>query len=145
MMTRRKLTLALGATLTSVASEKKTDGRIRFCRVPNGGFQPQVALDDKDVLHLVYYTGDAHHGDLFYAHSKDGGASFSSALRVNERGSAIAAGTIRGAQLALGTKGRLHIAWNGSSDIGPPNPDSGKQGAPMLYTRSNDAGNAFEP
>ena len=89
MMTRRKLTLALGATLTSFASEKKTYGRIRFCRVPNGGLQPQVALDDKGGLHLVYYSGDAHHGDLFYARSKDGGASFSSALRVNESGTAI--------------------------------------------------------
>jgi len=145
MMTRRKLTLALGATLTSVASEKKTDGRIRFCRVPNGGFQPQLALDDKDVLHLVYYTGDAHHGDLFYARSKDGGASFSSALRVNEGGTAIAAGTIRGAQLALGEGSRVHVAWNGSNDAGPLNPDSGKPGAPMFYTRLNDAGDRFEP
>jgi hypothetical protein len=131
--------------LASFGSEKETLTRVRCYRVPHGGIQPQVALDDRGILHLIYYAGDAHHGDLFYARSRDGGASFSSALPVNERGSAIAVGTIRGAQLALGTAGRVHVAWNGSSDIGPLNPDSGKPGTPMLYTRLNDAGNTFEP
>src|SRR5215813_11054681 len=99
MMTRRQALLAAGATL-GFAAEKDAHNRIRVCRMPNGGIQPQVAIDDKGTLHLVYYTGDAHHGDLFYARSKDGGASFSPAVRVNRGGSAIAAGTIRGAQLA---------------------------------------------
>src|SRR5579885_1906269 len=144
MMTRRKAVLALGAAFTGLAAEKDAD-RIRFCRVPNGGIQPQVALDDSGTLHLVYYAGDTHHGDIFYARSKNGGASFSPALRVNAGGSAIAAGTIRGAQFALGKTGRVHVAWNGSTDAGPLNPDSGKPGAPMLYTRINDAGDAFEP
>ena len=70
MMTRRQAVLGLGATLTSFAAGKDTQGRIRFYRVPNGGIQPQAALDDKGTLHLVYYTGDARHGDLFYARSK---------------------------------------------------------------------------
>jgi len=145
MMTRRQVMVGLGATLTSFAAGKDTQGRIRFYRVPNAGIQPQVALDNKGALHIVYYTGDARHGDLFYARSRDSGASFSSALPVNEGGSAIAVGTIRGAQLTVGKAGRVHIAWNGSNDAGPLNPDSGKPGAPMLYTRLNDAGDAFEP
>jgi hypothetical protein len=29
-------------------------------------------------------------------------------------GSAIATGTVRGAQIAVGAKGRVHVAWNGS-------------------------------
>jgi hypothetical protein len=66
MMTRRQALLAVGATL-SFAADTDTHDRIRFYRVPNGGIQPQVAIDDKGMLHLVYYTGDAHHGDLFYA------------------------------------------------------------------------------
>jgi len=144
MMTRRKAVLALGAAFTGLAAEKDAD-RIRFCRVPNGGIQPQVALDDSGTLHLVYYSGDTHHGDIFYARSKNGGASFSPALRVNAGGSAIAAGTIRGAQFALGKSGRVHVAWNGSTHTGPVNPDSGTPGAPMLYTRLNDAGDEFEP
>jgi hypothetical protein len=146
MMTRREAALALGASLTGFGAEKDAQGRVRIYRVSNGGIQPQVALDGRGTLHLVYYTGDARHGNLLYARSKDGGASFSSALAVNEGGgSAIAAGTIRGAQLALGKAGRVHVAWNGSSDAGPLNLDSGKPGAPMLYTRLNDAGQAFEP
>jgi hypothetical protein len=143
-MTRREAALALGAAFTLRASEKAIK-RIRFYRLPNGGIQPQAALDDKGTLHLVYYTGEARHGDLFYARSKDSGASFSPALAVNQPGSAIAAGSIRGAQLALGRAGRVHVAWNGANDTGPLNADSGKPGAPMLYTRLNDAGNAFEP
>src|SRR5436309_70605 len=144
-MTRREVTLACAAAVTGFAAERETTGRIRFGRVPNGGIQPQVAVDERGTLHLVYYTGDAHHGDLSYVRSKDGGMSFSPALPVNQVGSAIAAGTIRGAQLALGKAGRVHVAWNGSNNAGPVNPDSGKPGAPMLYSRLNDAGNAFEP
>ena len=145
MMTRRQATLACAAAITGFAAGKDSEGRVQFCRVPAGGIQPQTVLDDAGALHLVYYAGDAHHGDLFYTRSKDGGTSFSPALPVNQGGSAIAAGTIRGAQLALGKGGRVHVAWNGSNDQGTLNPDSGKRGAPMLYARLNDAGNAFEP
>jgi hypothetical protein len=144
MMTRRQALLAVGATL-GFGADKDTQGRIRFYRIPNGGIQPQVALDEKGTLHLVYYTGDAHQGDLYYVRSQDGGASFSSALLVNQGRTAIAAGTIRGAQLALGKDGRVHVAWNGSNNGGPLNPDSGKPGAPMLYSRLNDGGDVFEP
>jgi hypothetical protein len=102
MLSRRQAALAFGASLTSFAEKQDSQSGIRIYRVPSGGIQPQVAVDDMGTLHLVYYTGDAHHGDLFYARSRDAGSSFSSPLRVNERGSAIAAGTTRGAQLALG-------------------------------------------
>ena len=104
MLSRRQAALVFGAALTSFAEQQDSQRRLRMYRVPNGGIQPQVAVDDIGTLHLVYYTGDAHHGDLFYARSNDGGASFSSPVRVNEGGSAIAAGTIRGAQLALGKR-----------------------------------------
>jgi hypothetical protein len=151
IMTRRQALLLFSAALTSSAAES-TDGsgdRVRLLRAPEGGLQPQVTVDDQGILHLVYYTGEAHQGNLYYARSLDGGASFSSAIRVNSQpGSAIAAGTIRGAQIAVGGAGRVHVAWNGSARAepnGPLNPDSGKPGAPMLYSRLNDRGNAFEP
>jgi len=65
-------------------------------------------------------------------------------LRVNSQpSSAVAMGTIRGAHLAIGRKGRVHVAWNGSMKTArPKNPT---MGSPMLYSRLNDAGTAFEP
>jgi len=127
--------------------------KIKLIRVPNGGIQPQVALDDRGTVHLIYYTGDSKAGDIYYVTSSDGGNTFSAPLRVNSvPESAIAAGTIRGAQLALGKAGQVHVAWNGSSKAtpkGPLNPeqaaDSPFNGTPMLYSRLDDAGSAFEP
>src|SRR5215471_8698178 len=145
MMTRRQATLACAAALSGFASDESNQGNVRFCRVPASGIQPQAAIDSQGTLHIVYYTGDPYHGDLFYARSEDGGTSFPPPLPVNQGSSAIAAGTIRGAQLALGKGGRVHVAWNGSNNNGPINPDSGKPGAPLLYTRLNDSGTAFEP
>lgn len=150
-MTRRQAVMACAAALNGFAADTRTGHRerVRIRRVPAGGWQPQAAIDDSGTLHLLYYAGDARAGDVFYAASADGGATFSSPLRVNSQpGSAIAAGTIRGAQLALGRAGRVHAAWNGSAQAkpaGPVNPDSGKPGAPMLYARLNDTGTAFEP
>jgi hypothetical protein len=118
-------------------------------RVPNGGIQPQAVVDRSGTIHLLYYSGDHTAGDLFYVKSKDSGATWSEPLRVNsEPGTAIAAGTIRGGQIAIGRNGRIHVAWNGSSKAqpaGPLNPESGKRGEPMLYSRLNNAGTAFEP
>ncbi|HUS07663.1 MAG TPA: hypothetical protein VMZ52_15260 [Bryobacteraceae bacterium] len=150
MMTRRQAALACTAALTGWAAENKTaaDDRVHLLRVPGGGLQPQVAVDERGTLHLVYYEGDAHKGNLLYVRSKDHGSTFSTALPVNSQpGTAIAAGTIRGAQLAVGKTGQVHVAWNGSNEAdpkGPVNPDSGKPGAPMLYSRLDDAGKAFE-
>ena len=150
MITRRKAVLACAAASTRFVAKIAAGSRetVRVSRVPGGGLQPQVAIDGQGTLHLIYYAGDPQQGDLFYLKSTDGGTTFSRAIRVNSQpGSAIAVGTIRGAQLAVGKDRRVHVAWNGSSDAtpaGPLNPDSGKLGMPMLYARLNDAGIAFE-
>ena len=92
MMTRRHATLACAAALTSFAAENEKSKRVRLNRLPESAIQPQVAVDEHGTLHLVYYSGDAHHGDVFYARSKDSGATLSSPVRVNSQpGSAIAA------------------------------------------------------
>jgi hypothetical protein len=127
--------------------------KVSLARVPDGGLQPQVAVDSQGVVHLVYYKGEAKQGDLYYVRSSDSGVSFSAPLRVNSQPeSAVAGGTIRGAQLALGAGQRVHVAWNGSGAAlpkGPRNPeqpaDSPYNGLPMLYTRISDEATAFEP
>jgi hypothetical protein len=142
-MLRRQLVVSVVCVLSVCTSAAEIDParKVSLARVPNAGIQPQVAIDASGMLHMVYYKGDPGHGDLFYVRSRDGGATFSAPLRVNSQpGSAIAAGNIRGAHIALGKGTRVHVAWNGSQSL------TGKMGRePMLYTRLNDSGTAFEP
>jgi hypothetical protein len=117
--------------------------RVALLKTPDAGIQPQALVDAKGVLHLIYYKGDPGAGDLFYVKRLPGKAEFSPPIRINSQpGSAIAAGTIRGGQLALGKDGRVHVVWNGSNKAEPKNP---AKGTPMLYARLNDTGTAFEP
>lgn len=110
-------------------------------RVPNSGIQPQLAVDEKGIVHLIYFGGEPKTGDVFYVRSDDSN-HFGKPIRVNsEPGSAIAIGNIRGAHLAVGKDGRVHVAWMGSDKAKP----RGKSdSSPMLYARLNDAGTAFE-
>src|SRR5579872_590450 len=125
------------------AAEIDRAHKVTLARVPSGGIQPQVAMDTDGGLHVIYYKGDPSSGDIYYVRSRDGGSTFSAPIRVNSQsGSAIAAGNIRGAHLALGKNGRVHVAWNGSHSL-TPGAKYGKE--PMLYTRLNDAGTGFEP
>src|ERR1041385_3426952 len=81
-------------------------------KTPNGGIQPQVAVDAKGTVHLLYFTGDARNGNLMYVRRDAGQKSFTAPIRVNsQEGSAIGVGTIRGGQIAVGKDGRVHIAW----------------------------------
>ena len=127
--------------LTTSLSEQTSlgsGGSVKLLRVPNNGLQPQAVVDDHGVLHLIYFTGEPGGGDFFYVRRDAGRSEFTTPLRVNsESGSAIAIGTIRGAHLAVGKNGRVHVAWNG-----PQKP--GGHEAPMFYSRMNDAGKSFE-
>ena len=118
---------------------------ISIVRVPSGGIQPQ-AVERDGIVHMIYFVGDPKKGDLFYVRSAGYGATFTTPMRVNRRaGSAIAVGNIRGAQLALGLKGRVHVAWNGAYQEDIPGVAEPYMKVPMLYTRLNEAGTAFEP
>ncbi|MDQ2949447.1 MAG: hypothetical protein M3Y27_26505 [Acidobacteriota bacterium] len=134
---------ALAQLSTGAAATSPAIARVTLLRVPDGGLQPQIATDSNGNVHLIYYTGDPTGGDISYVHSMDGGATFSKPLRVNSHGaSAIAAGNIRGAHIALGKNGLVHVAWMGSKLAEPKGP--GGQ-ATMLYTHLNASGTAFEP
>src|ERR1051326_1095793 len=137
----RLLLVALGVLAVFARSAEIDPSRkVTLMRVPNGGIQPQVSVDAVGTVHMIYYKGDPGHGDLYYVRSRDGGVTFSAPVQVNSQpGSAIATGNIRGAHIALGRNGRVHVAWNGSHSL------TGRMGQePMWYTRINTAGTAFE-
>lgn len=116
---------------------------VHLIRTPQGGLQAQAAAGPDGAVHLIYFVGDPAGGDIYYVRQAAGASEFSKPVRVNSfPGSAIAIGTIRGAQIALGRNGRVHVAWNGSGQAQPKGPGGA---APMLYTRMNDAGAGFEP
>ena len=120
--------LLLAAALTAGLS-----GHVDVQRVPASGIQPLTAVAPDGVVHMVYYTGDDGHGDLYYVHSQSSG--WSAPLRVNSvPGSAIAAGSIRGARLALSPDGTIHVAWNLAN-----------RPSAMIYTRLLPGAKAFDP
>src|ERR1022692_918634 len=116
--TRREFLIRATAAGAFCAAAEENEP-VRVIPVPDNGIQPQVAVAGAG-LQLAYFAGDPKHGDVFYVRSDDFGRTFSSRLRVNsQEGSAIAIGSIRGAQIALGKQNRVHVAWNGS-DTGQP-------------------------
>jgi hypothetical protein len=120
--------------------------RVTLVRTPDDGIQPQAAVDSRGVVHLIYYKGDSGGGDIFYVRLDQGQQTFSTPSQVNSQPkSAMAAGTIRGAQLAVGKNGRVHVAWDGMGKGATRPTINGKEVTPTLYTRLNDAGTGFEP
>ncbi len=131
----------LACALASSLPGRNPSPRVELKRVPDSGIQPQAVTGADGTVHLVYFRGDPSAGDLYYVRSADG-STFSSPIRVNSLpGSAIAVGNIRGARLAVGRAGRVYVVWNGSQKAAEAN--GGR--APMLFTRLNAEGTAFEP
>ena len=132
----KPIRIALAASLIALcgAAPKAEVPQVTALRVPNGGIQPQV-VEREGVVHLLYFAGAPEKGELFYTSSRDYGKTFATPLQVNTAEHAMAVGNIRGAQLAVGRNGRVHVAWNGVS---------ADNRMPMLYARLNDAGTGFE-
>ncbi|MEJ2007724.1 MAG: sialidase family protein [Acidobacteriota bacterium] len=115
---------------------------VNLMRAPGGGIQPQTAVDSHGVLHMIYFTGDASAGNIEYVERAPGAKAFSNPIRVNsQQGSALAVGTVRGPQMALGRNGRVDVVWFGSAKAKPRGPDGS---TPLLFSRLNASGTAFE-
>src|SRR5436190_10838677 len=135
--------LALSLAVKIPPSSAET-AKVALIRSPDDGIQPQTAVDVKGDVHLIYFKGNQGGGDIFYTRREPDREVFSSPIPVNHQpASAIAAGTIRGAQLAVGKNGRVHVAWMGGSGATRANV-GGIEATPMLYTRLSDAGTTFE-
>ena len=115
---------------------------VDLLRLPDGALQPMAATDAQGAVHLVWLQGEPKACDVYYQRLPGGRPPGSAPVRVNRTpGNAIAIGTIRGAQIAIGRSGRVHIVWNGSSTPG----HNSSSGAPLLYSRLDESGNGFEP
>ena len=138
-----RLRTLFGALLELLACSVVRAERVTAMRLPDGGIYPQVQTDSRGRAHLIYFNGDPMGGDIFYVRSDDGGATFTPPIRVNSQPrSAAIVGIVRGPHLAVGRNDRVHVAWMGSDKAEPK--ATGKA-IPMLYTRLNEAGDAFEP
>jgi hypothetical protein len=130
------------AAATVVTATRGTDvaPSVQLLRLPDGGIQPQAAVDRSGDVHVVFFRGDPGHGDIFYMRLSRAGRSASETRVNSDPGTAIATGRVRGAHIAIGRNGRVHVAWVGSDrthTAGDP--------APILYSRLTDDGRSFEP
>ena len=133
---------ALVIAMSALAVRPVPADTVTLLRTPNGGIQPQAVLDGKGTLHLIYFKGDERAGNLFYVRRLPGAADFSKPIRVNsEPNTAMAVGTVRVANIALGPDGRAMVGWNG---LGPKGPNGYPEAYPA-FTRLSDAGTEFEP
>jgi hypothetical protein len=107
------------------------------------GIVSAVAVGNTRVVREEVTLMRTPNGDIFHVRKAPGVTEFSRPIRVNSvPGSAVAIGSVRGAQIAIGKGGRVHLAWLGSSTAQPRGPNNA---TPMHYARVNDAGTAFEP
>jgi hypothetical protein len=139
-------TASVFGLVTATRAGSDNAAAVRILRVPDGGLQPQVLVDGRGVLHLVYLNGSTDASDVWYSTRQPGAADSSKPIRINKNaGSAIAIGTVRGAQFALGRDGWIHLVWNGSGKSQPETAVGG--GSALWYTRGrvSGAGLNFEP
>lgn len=127
--------MRLFVALLIVTSLSQAATQVTMERVPEHGVQPQIARGSDGTLHLVYLVGDAAECDVRYSTKPAGATSWTTPIKVNsDPHSAIAMGTIRGAQLAIGQDDKVHVVWNGSTKGAPP-----RSPAPLYYAqRSSD-------
>lgn len=119
--------LALALISVAVAANPS----IVTIHTPNQGRVPEVVLDKKGILHLVY----GNEQDGYYVQSRDRGKTFSNPVRINQRAGTITVGAERGVKLALGKDGVIHAVWLGHY----------QKGGGIWYTQSTDGGKTFAP
>ncbi len=114
--------------------------QVQVDSLPEPGIQPQVALTAEGVGHPVYLKSDPKACGIRHSVRRSGGGGWAAPVMANSTpDSAIATGTIRGAQIALGKGGSVQVIWNGSAGAKP----GGAAQAPLLYARLGPGATAF--
>src|SRR5215475_8851679 len=80
-----RLALVLLVCLLRVSTRAAESNHVTLVRTPDGGIQPQAAVDNQGVVHLIYFKGEPTGGDVFYVHRASGEADFSKPMRVNSQ------------------------------------------------------------
>lgn len=106
---------------------------VRIVRIPDKALVPDVAVDAKGVLHMVYGLGD----NAYYVRSTDDGQTFTAPVQVNAEGKVQLTMGERGPKLAVASDGSVHVAWA----------DRWSPGVKVFvrYSRSLDGGRSFAP
>jgi len=145
-----KVTTLLSVAALSFASTQAAPD-VTTVKLPYGGIRPQVAIDQKGVVHIVQADSKVR-GDLVYVKHEPGQNRFSKPVNVLREAKAMAASF----NMTVGKDGRVHVFTR-------PNPRYSKMamGAEaydamfkskarffvlryMLHSRLNDDGSAFE-
>ncbi len=105
---------------------------VKIVQAPSGCFVPDVAVDSKGVLHMVY----ALNRNAYYMRSADNGARFSRPVQVNSEGTVGFTMGERGPKLSIGGDGVIHVVW---ANIWSPGVSTF-----AYYARSLDGGKTFD-
>src|SRR5687767_1063351 len=111
----RKYTVAL-IVLFVLAGVCHGGDTVTLRPTPNGGIRPQVVVDGRGVVHMVYAapnTGERRGGDnLAYIRQEPGQQEFSKPITVNSIPGSVF--RLVPTEMAVGPDGRVHVSWAGS-------------------------------
>jgi hypothetical protein len=97
-------------------------------RSPGNAFDPEIAVDPSNSIHVVWEDDRDGTRAVLFAHSSDGGISFSTPAKISQ-GTGIA----EEAHIAADASGRIHVSWVEEVE--------GTRQA--FYSRSTDSGATF--
>jgi hypothetical protein len=131
---------SVALALTFLVLIQALSAQVNVESVPESGLQPQVVVSSEGVVHLVYLKGDPKGCDIRYTHRAVDDVTWAVPITVNSIAkTAVAMGTIRGAQLALGKSGSVQVVWNGAPDHAGGRP----QRSPLYHARLESRDSVF--
>jgi hypothetical protein len=121
-----------GPRVACAAESPASQSQVHVVRPPRDSFVPDVVLDTRGVLHMVY----ARNKNAEYVRSADNGVTWTDPVIVNTEGTVEFKMGERGPKLALGRDCTIHVVW---VDCWAPGVKTY-----VRYARSRDGRNSFE-
>jgi hypothetical protein len=149
--------LSLAAWLVAAAAAS-AGGPVEVSPAGHKAMAPEIAVAADGAIHIIWLerTPEGEHiaaqgaaskeghtheaqADLWLARSADGGATFSTPVRINPQRGAVWGFPVSKPRLVATADGTLHVFYPGNSQV----PGSGKPIVLPMYTRSTDGGRSF--